>query len=108
MLSSQTKDVTTAEAMKNLKAYGLNPERIHKHTTIAKLDKLISKVGFHSTKAKHVKEATKILLDEHKGVVPDSAEALMELPGVGPKMAYLVVNALSGGKSQGIAVDTHM
>ena len=108
MLSSQTKDVTTAEAMKKLKNYGLTPAHIHENTSVAALDKLISQVGFHATKAKHIKETTKILLDKHKGVIPKDAETLMELPGVGPKMAHLMVNALSGGRPQGIAVDTHM
>jgi len=108
MLSSQTKDITTAQAMTTLKAYGLNPEKIHKHTSASKLDKMISKVGFHSTKARHIKEATRMLLEKHNGEVPNDAAALMECPGVGPKMAHLVVNALSGGRPQGIAVDTHM
>merc|ERR550514_831204 len=55
MLSSQTKDVTTAVAMTNLKQHGLTPEHILEHTSEKKLDKLISKVGFHATKAKHIK-----------------------------------------------------
>lgn len=107
MLSSQTKDVTTAVAMDALKKHGLTVDNIDKNTTVAKLNALIKKVGFHNVKAKNIKAATRILLEEHEGCVPESAASLLELPGVGPKMAHLVVNALTG-KPEGIAIDTHV
>lgn len=53
MLSSMTKDETTAEAMRNLKKHGLTIENIMK-TDEEKIDELIKKVGFHKRKAGYV------------------------------------------------------
>ena len=50
MLSSLTKDETTSAAANNLKQHGLNVETIL-HTSEEDIDKMISKVGFHKTKA---------------------------------------------------------
>jgi endonuclease-3 len=50
MLSSQTKDPVTAQAMANLKKHGLTVDNILE-TEETKIDELISKVGFHKRKA---------------------------------------------------------
>lgn len=50
MLSSQTKDEVTAEAMTNLKAHGLTIENIM-NTEESKINELIKRVGFHNRKA---------------------------------------------------------
>ena len=49
MLSSQTKDPVTADAMNNLKAHGLTVDNILDTDNVT-LDKLICKVGFHNRK----------------------------------------------------------
>ena len=62
-----------------------------------KLAQLIRPVGFFNMKAKYIKQVASILTRraeaEGKDVVdiPDSYEGLMALPGVGPKMATLVM-----------------
>ena len=76
-------------------------------TQEATLNKWISKVGFHNRKAKHIKEATKILKDKHNGLVPSNYDDLIALPGVGPKMAHLVLQE-AFDDVQGISVDTHV
>ncbi|KAK1940287.1 base excision DNA repair protein, HhH-GPD family domain containing protein [Babesia divergens] len=106
MLSSQTKDAVTAGAMQALKNNGLTMENISKMPE-EELDSLISKVGFHKTKAKHIKEATEIILEKFNGRVPNSLSALVSLPGVGPKMANLVLQ-LAFKRINGIAVDLHV
>ncbi|KAK1443060.1 endonuclease III-like protein 1 [Babesia gibsoni] len=106
MLSSQTKDPVTAAAMEALKEEGLNIENIS-NMTEDELDSLISKVGFHRTKAKHIKEATEIILKDFNGRVPNTLQGLVSLPGVGPKMANLVMQ-LAFKKINGIAVDLHV
>ena len=65
------------------------------------------KVGFHSTKAKRLKAAAKILLEKYDGDIPDTAEKLQELPGVGPKMAFITMN-VAFGQPSGIGVDVHV
>ncbi|ORM41130.1 Endonuclease III-like protein 1 [Babesia sp. Xinjiang] len=106
MLSSQTKDAVTAAAMDALKQRGLNVQNIAKMSE-EELDSLISKVGFHKTKAKHIKQATDIILNEYNGRVPDTVQDLVALPGVGPKMANLVMQ-LAFKRINGIAVDLHV
>eukprot|EP00371_Babesia_bovis_P000317 XP_001608964.1 base excision DNA repair protein, HhH-GPD family domain containing protein [Babesia bovis T2Bo] len=106
MLSSQTKDAVTAAAMDALKQRGLTPENISKMPE-DELDSLISKVGFHKTKAKHIKQATEMILNKFGGKVPDNIEDLVTLPGVGPKMGNLVLQ-IGFKRINGIAVDLHV
>ncbi|KAG5485442.1 hypothetical protein LSCM1_07526 [Leishmania martiniquensis] len=106
MLSSQTKDVVTAAAMKSLIKRGLTTQSIHAMSE-RELDKHICKVGFHNTKVKHIKEVAAILIKEHDGKVPRSYEELIALPGVGPKMANLFFQD-SDNRIIGIGVDTHV
>ena len=71
------------------------------------LNNLIHAVGFHNNKTKYIKATAEILRDQHDSDVPDSAEALMSLPGVGPKMAFLCMSA-AWGVHEGIGVDVHV
>ena len=63
-------------------------------------------IGLYRSKAKHIVEACRILLDEHGGEVPRTREALERLPGVGRKTANVVLNVAFGEPT--IAVDTHI
>ena len=58
-------------------------------------------------KAKHIQELCTLLLEHHKGKVPDSMEELIKLPGVGRKTASIILHVVFG-KAEGIAVDTHV
>jgi endonuclease-3 len=116
MLSSQTKDTTNAAAMKRLQtelpAYkegapiGLNLENILA-VDPKLLNELIWIVGFHNNKTKYIKAAAELLRDSWGGDIPDTAEGLMSLPGVGPKMAYLCLSS-AWGRTEGIGVDVHV
>lgn len=116
MLSSQTKDTTNAIAMrrlqKELPAYkegapiGLNLENILA-VDPKLLNELIWVVGFHNNKTKYIKAAAEIIRDSWGGDIPDTAEGLMSLPGVGPKMAYLCLSS-AWGRTEGIGVDVHV
>ena len=107
MLSSQTKDQVTAAAVKRLQERGLTVDNVANNLSEEEIDELICKVGFHNTKAKRIKAAAKICLDKYDGDIPDTAELLQELPGVGPKMAYITMN-VAFGKPSGIGVDVHV
>src|SRR5204863_443270 len=63
-------------------------------------------VGFYNTKAKVIRRLCGILLAQYGGKVPDTMEALLELPGVGRKTANLVLTV--GFGKPGICVDTHV
>jgi len=109
MLSSQTKDQVVSEAMTNLKSWprgGLSVASILDMSD-KELDTLIAKVGFHNNKTKFIKQTAQILQDKYKSRVPQTAEELCSLPGIGPKMAYIILSA-AFGIVDGIGVDTHM
>ena len=76
-------------------------------TDTEELNKWISKVGFHNRKAVFIKKATQIIEEKHGGKVPKDYKALLDLPGVGPKMAHLVLQE-GFGEVAGISVDTHV
>jgi len=68
---------------------------------------MIQKVNFHSNKAKNIKAACKIIVEEHGGKVPATMEGLDALPGVARKTANVVLND-AFQKPAGIVVDTHV
>lgn len=71
------------------------------------LNELIGAVGFHNNKTKYIKSAAVILRDQYNSDIPTTAQELMKLPGVGPKMAYLCMSA-AWGRHEGIGVDVHV
>ena len=71
------------------------------------LDGLIHPVGFHTRKAGYLRAAAKICVDQYAGDIPPDVKGLMALPGVGPKMSYLVMN-VGWGVASGICVDVHV
>jgi endonuclease-3 len=67
----------------------------------------IQSTGFYRQKARAIQRCCAALVQQHNGAVPDTMEALVELPGVGRKTANVVLgNAF--GRPHGIAVDTHV
>ena len=91
MMSSQTKDQVTHATLKSLVLdHNLSVETIS-NTPEATLNEWIKNVGFHNQKAKYIKKTTEILIEKHQGKVPNNYKELLELPGVGPKMAHLVL-----------------
>jgi endonuclease-3 len=106
MLSSQTKDQYVKQAMDNLRACDLSVGGAL-NLTEDELDDKIRMVGFHRVKAKNIQKTAKLIQSEFSGRVPSTFDALISLPGVGPKMANLVMNC-AFDKSHGICVDTHV
>jgi len=106
LLSARTQDATTAAAAERLFTKAPTPKRMTR-LTVAQIATLIYPVSFYRTKAKHVKETCRILLDRFRGVTPGTMEELLTLPGVGRKTANLVL--ILGFKSlRNICVDTHV
>ncbi|MFM1990648.1 MAG: hypothetical protein RJA99_3605 [Pseudomonadota bacterium] len=66
----------------------------------------IRTIGLYRSKAKHLIEACRILVDEHGGEVPRDRGSLERLPGVGRKTANVVLNTAFGEPT--MAVDTHI
>ncbi len=71
------------------------------------LEDAIRSTGFFRSKTKSIRAAMRTIAKEHNGKVPNTMEALRELPGVGRKTANVVLgNAF--GKNEGVVVDTHV
>ena len=71
------------------------------------LETEIRSTGFFRSKAKRIREAAALLVERHGGGVPDTMDALLELPGVARKTANVVLGSWFG-KSEGVVVDTHV
>lgn len=71
------------------------------------LETLIHSTGFFRNKAKNIQGMGARLVDVHGGVVPDTMDELIKLPGVARKTANVVLsNAFK--KAEGVVVDTHI
>ena len=72
---------------------------------LTKIEELIRPCGLFRTKAKSLKESAAMLLTTYEGRVPDTMEELLSLPGVGRKIANLLLGDIY--KKGGIVADTH-
>ncbi len=67
----------------------------------------VRSTGFFRNKAKNIRGAATLIVEEFGGNVPDTMEELLTLPGVARKTANVVLgNAF--GIASGIVVDTHV
>ena len=72
---------------------------------IEEIEKIIRPCGLYRGKAQSIKSASEIISDKYGGRVPDTMEELLALPGVGRKIANLVLGDVYG--KGGIVADTH-
>lgn len=73
----------------------------------AELEQEVRSTGFFRNKAKNIIAASKKIIKDFKGNIPDTMEKLITLPGVARKTANIILSS-GFGKAEGIAVDTHV
>ena len=73
---------------------------------ISEVEELIHSTGFFRAKARDIVASSRMLLDEYGGVVPDTMEDLLRLPGVGRKTANLILGDVYH-KPGVVVADTH-
>ena len=105
IISLRTKDEVTIQSSKRLF------EKVNSFKDIQKLskknlEKLLYPAGFYKTKAMNIKKIADIIENNFNGIVPDTIEELLKLPGVGRKTANLVI--ILGFNKPGLCVDTHV
>ncbi len=105
MLSAQTTDVTVNRVTGKLFRKYRRPEDYLAVPT-EELEADILPTGTFRQKARNLRGAMRMLVEEYDGRVPDRLEDLVRLPGVGRKTANVV--AAERGATQGIVVDTHV
>ena len=105
LLSAQCTDVNVNNVTKNIYPKYNKPEHFVKLGR-RKIERLIKSIGILRIKAKSVYLMSKQLVENHKGKVPKSFEALENLPGVGHKTASVVMS--QGFGYPAFPVDTHI
>ncbi|MDO5828831.1 MAG: endonuclease III [Methanocorpusculum sp.] len=106
VLSAQTTDKTINGLRDELFARYPDAEALSKARQ-EDVEQIIRPAGYYHAKAKNIIAASKRLVAEFNGEVPDTIEELTTLPGVGRKTANIVTNH-AYHKTYGIAVDTHV
>ena len=105
MLSAQCTDERVNKTTPSLFAKYKTPEDFA-NIDIAELENLIHPCGFYKNKAKNIKACAIKIMNDFNGIVPNTMEELLTLPGVGRKSANVILLEVFG-IAQGIAVDTH-
>lgn len=72
---------------------------------LSDLEDIVRPCGLFKTKAKNIKDACIMLRDEYGGILPDTMEELLKFPGVGRKIANLLLGDIF--KKPAIVTDTH-
>ena len=105
LLSAQATDVGVNKATRRLFPVANTPQKILA-LGFDGLCEYIRTIGLYRSKARHLLETCRILVERHGGEVPRTREALEALPGVGRKTANVVLNVAFGEAT--MAVDTHI
>jgi endonuclease-3 len=72
---------------------------------IGELEEMVRPCGLYRTKADGIKRASRIIVDNYGGKIPNTMEGLLALPGVGRKIANLIMGDVYGEPA--IVCDTH-
>lgn len=105
LLSAQCTDVRVNQITPLLFAKADNPYDMIK-MTVEEIKEIIRPCGLSPMKSKGIHGLSHILIDKHKGKVPESFEFLEELPAVGHKTASVVMSQAFGVPA--FPVDTHI
>lgn len=73
---------------------------------IAEIEEQIRSCGLYRMKAANIRDASRMLVSEYGGELPCDMESLLRFPGVGRKIANLLIGDIFGGEA--IVCDTHM
>ena len=114
IISQNTADTNTERAFENLsKQFEITPQALSKAET-SKLEACLHIGGLYKNKAKTIKKVSKIVLEKFGGSLEpilslpldEARKMLLELPGIGPKTADVVL--LFSANQPTIPVDTHV
>lgn len=106
MLSSQTKDQVTYAAMDRLKGRGLTVQSML-DIAESELAEILKPVSFYKRKAIYIKKTAETLRENYGDDIPRTVDDLCGLMGVGPKMAYICMNA-AWNENAGIGDDVNL
>ena len=105
LLSAQATDASVNKATPRLFAVANTPQKMLALGEEGLIE-YIKTIGLFRSKARHLMQTCRMLIEQHAGEVPRTREALESLPGVGRKTANVVLNVAFGVPT--MAVDTHI
>jgi endonuclease-3 len=103
LISTRTRDEQTTRICHRLFSVAGSPEGLAR-LSVERLEGLLYGAGFYRQKAKQLRDLSRIICE--MGEVPQSRATLVQLPGIGPKCANIVLGSCFGKPV--IAVDTHV
>lgn len=105
VLSAQTTDARVNQATEKL-FLKFPDAHLLKNASLKEVEEIIKSIGMYKVKAKHLLEIAKIIDEKYHGEVPKNKENLLQLPGVGNKIANVIL--AEGYKIPALPVDTHI
>ena len=105
ILSARSKDEKTVPVCRRLFEKYPTPQSLLK-APLEEIEETLKGIGLHRQKAKYLKGAVRKLVEEYGGKLPDRLEELVKFPGVGRKIANIIL--IHAFDRDTIAVDTHV
>ena len=103
-LSAQCTDARVNLVCRGLFAAYPTPEALAQ-AEVTDIEDYIRSCGLYHVKAQNTKDACAMLVNEYNGILPDTMEELLKFPGVGRKVANLLLGDIY--HKGGIVADTH-
>lgn len=103
-LSAQCTDARVNIACRDLFAHFPTAEALAA-APLAAVEADIRSCGLYHVKAQNIIDASRMLVEEYGGVLPDSMEELLRFPGVGRKVANLLLGDIY--QQPAVVTDTH-
>ena len=72
---------------------------------LSEIEEIVKPCGLYRMKAANLKDASSLLIDKYNGILPDTMEQLLEFPGVGRKIANLLLGDIFAKPA--VVCDTH-
>ena len=105
ILSAQTTDKAVNKVTPKL--FEKYPDLEHlASANIQDVERIIQAIGLYKRKSIYIIEFAKFIINEYHGIIPNTIEELIKVPGIGRKTANVIVS--EGYKLPGFAVDVHV
>ena len=105
VLSAQTTDVSVNKVTPQLFEKFPTPQALAS-ASLEEIESCIHRIGLYHNKSKSIQGLARGVVEQFDGVMPQTMEELMSLPGVGRKSANVIMSVCFGMPA--IAVDTHV
>ncbi|MFY9381908.1 MAG: endonuclease III [Eubacteriales bacterium] len=103
-LSAQCTDARVNEVARELFSRFPTPETLAEGE-LDEIERIIKPCGLYRVKAKNIRDESAMLIERFGGVMPNTMEEMLSFPGVGRKIANLILGDVNG--IPGIVADTH-